>query len=320
VGKSLFRRYPTGRLTGYSLVKHTRKDGVHILAAQFFEATTATTQTLAPPLLTNSQAFFSPTVSQPGGATQTLTPGLHSNSQTFFAAALNVGPATLAPGLLTNAQAFYFPTVANAAGGAQTLTAGLYSNSQSFYGLSVTAGAVTLAPALVAHSNQFYSATLTPGAITLAPIRLESASGFFAPAVTAGPVGILPGLLTNAQQFFAPSVAIAGAYVLTAPQAAMLYGIYLLHGLRAGSPLTVSQTQRIAGGLDQAIAEAGGTVTITTNSAPGAAIGDIGMMVEELAALHGLTVALNVTSVSRSAGSVTQNLQSVSGAITVTRQ
>lgn len=46
-------------------------------------------QTLQPPLLTNTQAFFSPTVTQTG-ATQTLTPSLFTNTQQFFTAVISV--------------------------------------------------------------------------------------------------------------------------------------------------------------------------------------------------------------------------------------
>jgi hypothetical protein len=39
--------------------------------------------------------------------------------------------------------------------------------------------------------------------------------------------------------------------------------LHLIHGLRLGSPLTVTPTARTAGAVDQAIAEAGDDVTVT---------------------------------------------------------
>jgi hypothetical protein len=60
-------------------------------------------------------------------------------------------------------------------------------------------------------------------------------------------------------------------------------------------------------------------VTVTTNT-PAIFSGTLDAWIDDLAALHGLTVPLIVTSISRNAGSVTQNIASVSGVTTVTRQ
>jgi hypothetical protein len=110
----------------------------------------------------------------------------------------------------------------------------------------------------------------------------------------------------------------AGSYSITADRALLIYQIALLHGLDPANPLTVSETTRQAGALSQSIAGTD-SVTITTDSqAPFS--GDLDAWIDALAALHGLTVPLIVTSVSRNAGSVTQNIASVSGVTTVTRQ
>jgi hypothetical protein len=42
-----------------------------------------------------------------------------------------------------------------------------------------------------------------------------------------------------------------------------LIELHKIHGLEAGSPLTVSPTQRSAGGIVQTLSEAGGTTTVT---------------------------------------------------------
>lgn len=70
--------------------------------------------TLTPGLLTNSNTFYSPTVSYD----QTLTPGLFTNSNAFYAAtvALAGGTQTLTPALFTNSNAFYVPTVVRVPG------------------------------------------------------------------------------------------------------------------------------------------------------------------------------------------------------------
>jgi hypothetical protein len=44
---------------------------------------------------------------------------------------------------------------------------------------------------------------------------------------------------------------------------AMLSELHLIHGLTAGSPLSVAATSRTAGPVSQAIVESGGSVTVT---------------------------------------------------------
>jgi hypothetical protein len=58
----------------------------------------------------------------------------------------------------------------------------------------------------------------------------------------------------------------ASAAPLTNAQMQELYlwmsELHLIHGLRAGSPLAVTQTARVAGPVAQTVGEAGGTVTV----------------------------------------------------------
>jgi hypothetical protein len=111
---------------------------------------------------------------------------------------------------------------------------------------------------------------------------------------------------------------LAGA-TLTPQQALLVYELYLLHGLELGSPLTVSSTARAAGAVTQTIAEAGVTVTVSTDAHAGSVTGDVGTMVEELAAIYGLATGVDVTDSSRAAGSVAQTIAEAGGTTTVTR-
>jgi hypothetical protein len=111
---------------------------------------------------------------------------------------------------------------------------------------------------------------------------------------------------------------VGATFTLTGAQALLLRRLCQLHGLL--DPLVVGPAERRAGDLVQTVSESAGTVTLTTVAGHGTFCGQVGTMVEELAALHGLTVPLVVTSVARNAGSVTQNIVSVSGTTTVTRQ
>ena len=112
--------------------------------------------------------------------------------------------------------------------------------------------------------------------------------------------------------------ALAGSYSLTYAQAQLLSQIYLLHGL--GSPLSVAPTSRTVAGLEQQVVSAGGEVTITTLAQDDSIAQSVGVMVEELAALHGITQPLVVTSTSRAAGAILQLFSSAGSTTTITRQ
>jgi hypothetical protein len=106
---------------------------------------------------------------------------------------------------------------------------------------------------------------------------------------------------------------------LSVQEALLLQAIYNLHGL---SPtLTVSTSFRKAGEVHQDV-ETSTTVTkiSTTTLGSDTLHKDIGVMIQELAALHGLTDELVVTHSSRSAGPISQSLTKFGGVTTVTRQ
>jgi hypothetical protein len=303
---------------------------------------------LAPDLYTNTQTFFSPVVST-GGAL--VAPDLYTNTSVFYSATVVAGAVTLTPALYTNGQTFYSPTVAS---GGATVAPDLYTNTQTFFEPTVAQGAATLSPALYTNTSEFFSPTVARGAVTVAPELHTNTSQFFAAAVAASnqisfdeyvdPGYVTPGYVSpigfNSQQFFAPTVA-PGAIVLTPPlvtnaqtfyapfvgtgtfnitplQAKLLYEIYLLHGLAA--PLVVGPTSRVAGDVSQTVADNNGTVTVTTTAQPLAAEVEPGLMIEELAALHGLTAPLVVSAATRTAGSISQVFGTAGNATTVTRQ
>lgn len=110
---------------------------------------------------------------------------------------------------------------------------------------------------------------------------------------------------------------VGGTFAITGAQAQLLRRLHALHGL-AGT-LTVGQNTRSAGDLVQSISEAGDKVTVTTTAGSDTFSGSVGAMIEELAALHGLTVPLEVTATQRRAGTIVQTLAEAGGVSTVTR-
>lgn len=289
---------------------------------------------LAPPLLANANSFYAPTVA-PGAVT--LQPARADNAQAFYAASVVPGSVTLTASRLDNSPTFYGPAVSR---GSVALAPARLDNAQTFYAPSVSRGAVQLQPARLDNAPSFPAATVTRGAVVLEASRVENEAQFFAPGVsqqfslhppllsneaefftatvTPGAVTLAPALLANESTFFGPAVE-PDSYLITRAQARLLYQVWLLHGLEAGSPLTVSQTARMAGGLEQAVSESGGAVTIHTTAQPGAVGVDPGLAVEELASLHGIDVDLVVSATSRAAGSVEQGISQSGGVTTVTR-
>lgn len=288
------------------------------------------TQTITPSLFTNSnsifdsaisanyslvanrydnlQTFFGPSV----GSVVTLAPSRYDNLNLFFAATVVRGTVTLSPALLSNNNTFFAATVAP---GSVTLAPGRYDNIQTFFVPAVTAGTVVLNVPVVANNQIFYGPVVTD-AYPVNPSRYDNQQSFYPAAVTVNQI-VSPALYQNSNAFFAPSVELQ-SFLITRAQALNLYNVYLLQGLE--TPLIVSPTARTSGAVEQVINESGGNVTISTTSTNTSFNGDIGTIISELAALHGLTANLVVTPSSRSFGSITQDIFTVSGVTTVTRQ
>ena len=108
-------------------------------------------------------------------------------------------------------------------------------------------------------------------------------------------------------------------YSISARQALRLLQLHRLHGLDAAAPLVVSPTGRAAGDLSQTVIDASGTVTIATVAGPSTFAGNAGQMIDDLAALHGLTDDLIVTPSSRTAGSISQTIAVAGSTTTVAR-
>lgn len=114
------------------------------------------------------------------------------------------------------------------------------------------------------------------------------------------------------------SYQVGDGYSISPSQAALLYNLYRLHGL--AEPLTVSPSSREVASLQQQVTSLGGATTIETISLPAEAPLDPGLLIEELAALHGLTTPLTVTSEGRTAGAIAQSFSLAGNLTVVTRQ
>ena len=118
---------------------------------------------------------------------------------------------------------------------------------------------------------------------------------------------------------YAPTVQqLSATYQITLTQVRLLYSIYRLHGL--AEPLSISPTAREVSSLLQSVSSVEASTTVETNSLPNDVPADPGLLIEELAALHGLTVPLTVAAGSRTAGTIVQSFSVVGSSVTVTRQ
>jgi len=114
------------------------------------------------------------------------------------------------------------------------------------------------------------------------------------------------------------SYQVGDGHSISPSQAALLYNLYRLHGL--AEPLTVSPSSREVASLQQQVTSLGEATTIETISLPVEVPLNPGLLIEELAALHGLTAPLIVTSEGRTAGAIVQSFSSAGNLTVITRQ
>ena len=160
----------------------------------------ATTQTLLPSLVTNTNVFYLTTITPTGPP---LLPDLYVNTNVFYTPTVSAA-YTLAPALYVNPNTFYAPTVS----AAYTLAPALYVNTNVFYSPTVTVGAVDLAPALYTNTNTFYTPTVS-AAYTLAPALYANTNVFYAPTVSAT-YTLAPALYANTNVFYSATITQTG--------------------------------------------------------------------------------------------------------------
>lgn len=171
----------------------------------FFSPTvtqTAPAQALTPARYDNTNIFYSPTVTSTGGA-QNLSPALFTNTNTFFTHAITASN-TLTPQLYTNTNAFFTATVTST----RNLDPALYVNTNVFYSPQVSASNL-ISPQLYTNTNQFFSPSVTQGT-TLLPALYVNQNAFFTQAVTASN-SILPDRYDNVNVFYSPTISTQSA-------------------------------------------------------------------------------------------------------------
>lgn len=181
-------------------------------------------QTLLPPLLTNGQTFYTPSVSS--GTPQILAPSLLTNAQTFYAPTVavvgftaayilaNTGPVGANPagfmyeiaGLVDPDDYMTYETVSGPTPGGGTLDDSARDGTFTY-----TGGAPAIWEVQVKINGVNYPETTTvflyDQDFTLLPSLLTNDQTFFGPTVTGGgAISLLPPLLTNSQTFYRPTI------------------------------------------------------------------------------------------------------------------
>ena len=210
------------------------------------------TQTLTPPLHTNSQSFYSHAVSQ-SSAPQSLTASLFASSSTIFVPTVQASKA-LSAGLFSNANTPYSPTVT----ATKTLATSFYSNAQVFYPPAVSVGAVSISPPLYSstptfyahvlnqvggpqnvvvplfnNTRTFYSPLLSPGAVSVAPSLYANAPTFYGLTVTTSKA-LTASLFSNASELYEPLVTLAGGPLVIAPSLFSNTASFFTHTVASG--------------------------------------------------------------------------------------
>lgn len=335
---NLFRRHATGRLTGYSLTKKSSYDAGALVVDDFFEVAATVNATATPAGVTATGSVTNPTAS--GGATVngTATPagvsatGSATNPSASGAAKSTpsgvgatgavsapaaTGAASAAPAGVTATGSVTNPTASGASVVNGTATPSGVSSAGSV-GTATASGTATAQPSGVSATGSVTDPSATgvsvvDGAATVTGVT--STGGVTNPSATGAANASALGVSSTGSVGTPSAYAGSDSYTVSAARANLIYEIALLHGLVPGNPLQVSATSRSAGAVVQTVSGTD-TVTITTVSSD-VLHGSLDTWIDALAALHGLTTPLVVTSASRTAGALTQSISTTADTTTV---
>ncbi len=145
---------------------------------------------------------------------QTIAPPLFTNSQTFFSGTVAAGPVTITQSArFDDGDTFYSATVSQA-GADQTLTQSVrFDDGEAFYSPTVTQPPVVLLPAFFDDGDTFFAPTVTRGTVNLAPARYDDGDTFYSLTVTLGPPAdqtLFPSINDDGDTFFTASVTTQG--------------------------------------------------------------------------------------------------------------
>ncbi len=141
---------------------------------------------------------------------QTLTSSLYTNTNTFFSPTVTPGEVTLSPSLYTNTNSFYQPVVTlqelPAASVAPIRRRKTPPAHRDFSTHATQIFDQSLLPSLFTNDNVFYAPMVAKEGVNLLPDTYINTNIFYAPTVTTGNVDLDPSLYTNVNTFYSPVV------------------------------------------------------------------------------------------------------------------
>lgn len=159
-------------------------------------------QTLEPPLFTNTVTLYAPTLAV--GSVSIETP-LFTNTVTLYEPTLAPQAVTTELPLFTNSSTLYEPTVTQSSP-SQTTELPLFSNSSTLYEPTLTVGAVTTELPLFSSSSTLYEPTLAPGSVSIETPLFSNSSTLYEPTLVPGAVNTTLPLLSNSSTLYEPTI------------------------------------------------------------------------------------------------------------------
>ena len=158
-------------------------------------------QDLLPPLFSNSNTLYEPTLTV--GSVSIETP-LFTNSSTLYAPTLAPQAVTTELPLFSNSSTLYEPTLVQTAP-SQTVETPLFTNSSTLYAPTVVPGAATTELPLFTNSSTIYSPTVINSQPLDVPL-FSNSSTLYEPTVTTGAVTTELPLFSNSVVVYAPTI------------------------------------------------------------------------------------------------------------------
>lgn len=149
-----------------------------------------------------------------GSSGLTITPPLLTNSNDIYSPSVTPGAVGVSAPLLTNSSTLYAPTVS---AGGSVVQAPLLTNTSDLFSPTLNPGAVQVAPPLLPSENAFFAPVVSAGGSVVQAPLLTNTSTTYGPTVGVGAAAIAPPLFTNSSTIYGPSVASSGPQTIDAP-------------------------------------------------------------------------------------------------------
>lgn len=177
-------------------------DGASETNVMTLVSTFASTQDIAPNVISSGTTFYSPSVAV-GGIT--VSPDAIASTTTFFNPVVTPGAISIAPNLITSGETFYSPFVSL---GAINISVDAITSGETHYAPEIIPGAINIDTNVVSSTETHYQPSVVVGSINIDANRIESEETHYRPTVTFGAVDITPNVITSTETHYQPQVSV----------------------------------------------------------------------------------------------------------------